>query len=88
MDIINVDISTNDDVHEFLDYQLNQTTADIERNHFYGELSDVLIPPTSYPIIKSPAYYKIINGKPLIKINNTPPKAKLPNYDSRFFKIT
>ncbi len=82
-----IDIDTTDNLNAPVDI-LNYTTAEIEMNHFYGELSNLFVSLINLNTIKSPVTYIIIDGKLKVIVDDTPPKAKVPNYRSRFFEIT
>ena len=81
-------VATNDAQFEYLVLQFSYTTAEIEESRFSGEIPDPLYFAMPQPPIEvTPIVLTVIDGEPCVIRDESPPGARLPNPDSRLFKL-
>jgi len=80
--------ATNDARSEYLVLQFSYTTAEIEESRFSGETPNPLYFATPQPPVKvAPIVLTVIDGEPCVVRDEAPPGARLPNRNSRLFKL-
>jgi len=73
---------------EYLVFQFNYTTAEIERLRFFGEVSGPLYYAISQPPVEvRPMVLTVIDGELCEVKDEYPPGARLPNFLAGIFKL-
>lgn len=80
--------ATSDARSEYLVLQFSYTTAEIEEHRFFGETPDPLyfaMPQPPDEVL--PIVLRVIDGELRVVKDESPPGARLPNPNSRLFKL-